>query len=1172
MAARVLLLGILFTEVLRPVCPAGVRVNGSKSSSKESSSTAAAALEASVRGAGLSLDIRPRGDVVLGRKGVTLTCTGGLLQHSPATTELTWLHNGQPAPPCGGQRCSLLQNGSLRVFKKKSAIAQKRKEREGNATVSSRNSQRNEYRCVARTSYGASLRSAPTNILYAELAHTFRESPEDSTVREGEVARLSCLIDSVPFPPNITWLHDGELVPTDHNKTKYAFIPPGVLYIRATKLSDAGSYRCVAANDFINATKKSKEAKLTVISRHESKESSSSVSLFPQTSYSHTPLIGSHLKLACAASGYPPPKTSWTFVAQYADTETAKHRALLNSSSGLAVLELKNITTTDAGTYVCSVNNITSNATEIQNLTVEVYVPPTFVKKPTNQACPNGRTARFECQARGFPTPRIYWLKNAADITINGRRTVYEKEFNKVELAISATVPSDSGIYQCVAVNAAGEVSAAGRLQVNTSRNSPAAPTSLKCEARSPVKIFISWEPPKFLPFTNIAYTVHYRPVEGGKEEVSPEPGNTTSVEVTKLLEPFTNYTFYVRLWNNHGPSDQSDTITCSTNEGVPKAAPKISVDAINSTKLNVTWKPLTKKEAQGIVTEYKLEWRLFQHPSVRVRTLPATVEQYVLTDMIPGEPYDIRVLARTKQGWPNVNNSQFGWITVTMPQSNDLTQTQVFILNSTAIQVKWNVKAYSILHFNSWKLYCKNEDGVTIVSVNLTKNATEYLLTNLESNISYSVELCALDNGEAVHCITKRADLTETSVNDTPTGLEAVPISSDSIRLTWSSKETNESNSYEVCYHSVLLLNELSNCILVNSTKIIINNLKPFMLYQFKVKSLTNGTNQNHYSEIIECYTNEDVPGKVEDIEWFLIDSTKVRVAWKEPSKINGVIQNYFVAYSLDKTEPKSTWNNITVFGNKTSTSLSGLLPGKKYFVVVQAATKAGSGSPSEPIVILTGGGSSETSSSLDEHKPLPKTKEDKKLGVILGIAISMFCIVVCLCSMYCRKKYESLRSLRESAQPLKSRVIARNGNGCCVDRSSTSVSQPANMTNEIELAVLCPPTPVTNNPLCDTKGGLPNGIIESKEPLLAPWEINGIRQDLRITENPQYKPREIEGTNKLQQLNAQEPPDMNSTQLTSMGGSDESLNNNMSNNQVGGDLPANPAPAIVPVLEPNG
>jgi len=95
-----------------------------------------------------------------------------------------------------------------------------------------------------------------------------------------------------------------------------------------------------------------------------------------------------------------------------------------------------------------------------------------------------------------------------------GRRTTYVKEYNKIELAISATVPSDSGIYQCVAVNAAGEIWAAGRLQVNTSRNSPATPTSLKCHAVSPFKILISWEPPKSVPYTSItAYTVHYSPV-----------------------------------------------------------------------------------------------------------------------------------------------------------------------------------------------------------------------------------------------------------------------------------------------------------------------------------------------------------------------------------------------------------------------------------------------------------------------------------------------------------------------------------------------------------------------------------------------------------------------------------------------------------------------------------
>lgn len=63
--------------------------------------------------------------------------------------------------------------------------------------------------------------------------------------------------------------------------------------------------------------------------------------------------------------------------------------------------------------------------------------------------------------------------------------------------------------------------------------------------------------------FFNILCCVHQ---EGGKEEVSPpEPGNSTSVEVTKLLEPYTNYSFYIRVWNNYGPSDQSATILCST-------------------------------------------------------------------------------------------------------------------------------------------------------------------------------------------------------------------------------------------------------------------------------------------------------------------------------------------------------------------------------------------------------------------------------------------------------------------------------------------------------------------------------------------------------------------------------------------------------------------------------
>lgn len=120
-------------------------------------------------------------------------------------------------------------------------------------------------------------------------------------------------------------------------------------------------------------------------------------------------------------------------------------------------------------------------------------------------------------------------------------------------------------------------------------------------------------------------------------------------------------------------------------------------------------------------------------------------------------------------------------------------------------------------------------------------------------------------------------------------------------------------------------------------------------------------------------------VPGKVEEVQWFLINNTKVRIAWKEPSNVNGIIQNYFVIYTMDLIDKAATWRNVTTAGNKTSTTLPGLTPGKRYFVMVQATTKAGFGKPSDPIIIITGGSSPKPP---DEQKPPQNTKPDQSLG----------------------------------------------------------------------------------------------------------------------------------------------------------------------------------------------
>ncbi|XP_070525899.1 protogenin isoform X2 [Cardiocondyla obscurior] len=1127
MAARVLLLSVLITEVLKPACVAGVKgiggnISGRNVSKLDSSDSGL------TKGSGLTLEIQPSGYVILGKKGITLSCITG------SNETVTWLRNGTPAPPCGLTRCVLLSNGSLHFYKKQNLQMQKFKEKERNSIVNVRNHNKDEYRCVTRTSSGGSIQSAPTIIQLAELANVFQETSENITVQEGEVARLSCLIDSVPFPPNITWQHNETLL-SYHNESKYSVVPPGVLYIRATKLSDAGSYKCIVTNEFLKKTKRSKETKLIIIARTEHNKTHSP-SLFSQISYKHRLLNGSNLNLACAASGYPSPLVTWSFIPPFIGNVT-KPRIFFNSTTGVSILPLRNVNVSDAGIYQCSLKNSITNDLEVQNITIDVLIPPSFIKTPSNQICPNGRTARFECQAQGLPVPQIYWLKDSLNITINGRRTIYVKDYNKIELAISATVPSDSGIYQCVAVNAAGEIWAAGRLQVNTSRNSPATPTSLKCHAISPVKILISWEPPKSVPYTSItAYTVHYSPVEGGKEEVSPpEPGNSTSVEVTKLLEPFTNYSFYVRVWNNYGASDQSATIVCSTAPSVPKGTPKMNVDIISSTKLNVSWEPLSKKESRGDVVEYKLLWKLHQSSSSRwVHYLPASVQYHVLSDLEPGARYDLRVLARTKQGDPNISEAQLDWVTVTMPSFNESNQftirnvvdIQVLIVNASIIKMKWkiNIKQSDQIEskFDSWRIYCENQNGVKLKNIQLPQNITEYLFTDLDMNVSYIVHLCMISSGEATGCLTKHV---QSDPNTVPMTLEATPVSPTSINVSWTLSDLHDVKSFEFCYHAVHVQNSNnSKCFIVNDTKTSVDELKPFTLYEFKVKAIRHGTNRtSFYTKSIECYTNEDVPGKVKGLEWFLVTNTKIRIAWEEPSNINGVIQNYYIAYTMDSVNDSTTWNNVTVPGNKTTTNLPGLAPGKRYLVMVWAATKAGYGKPSDPISVLTGGTSSDSeSSSVNENVsnsgtskvPAPSgneknTKPDQSLGVILGVGISVGFIMICLCSIYCRRKFENSR-LRNDAQLTNGCMLSRNGNGCCTEQSSTSMSQQANTTgapNEIELAVLCPSSPIETNPHSDAKGAQSNGVFEIcvKEPLLSPWEVNGGSKDVHIMENPQ-------------------------------------------------------------------
>jgi len=69
----------------------------------------------------------------------------------------------------------------------------------------------------------------------------------------------------------------------------------------------------------------------------------------------------------------------------------------------------------------------------------------------------------FVCDVYANPPPTIYWLKNGVNVTI----TDYVQTVNSHTLRILGLLPSDAGMYQCMAVaGAIGSLQAAAQLIV----------------------------------------------------------------------------------------------------------------------------------------------------------------------------------------------------------------------------------------------------------------------------------------------------------------------------------------------------------------------------------------------------------------------------------------------------------------------------------------------------------------------------------------------------------------------------------------------------------------------------------------------------------------------------------------------------------------------------------
>nr|XP_046260590.1 matrix-remodeling-associated protein 5-like [Scatophagus argus] len=213
-------------------------------------------------------------------------------------------------------------------------------------------------------------------------------------------------------------------------------------------------------------------------------------------------------RLACEAQGEPKPSITWTKVSTGAvmsiHSRAQRFEVLPNGT-----LVIQNVQLQDRGTYICSA--LSSLGRDRLLTTLEVWTRPPRMQLASYREVTihQGGEVHLDCQADGVPTPLLSWvLPDRSVLTSTAPSTGRVTIDTNGTLYISVTLPSDRGVYRCVASNSAGAASASVRVHVSSLPPvmqqpreehlplSPGMPVYAHCSARGAPPPSLRWRIP----------------------------------------------------------------------------------------------------------------------------------------------------------------------------------------------------------------------------------------------------------------------------------------------------------------------------------------------------------------------------------------------------------------------------------------------------------------------------------------------------------------------------------------------------------------------------------------------------------------------------------------------------------------------------------------------------
>ncbi|NXS62977.1 SDK2 protein, partial [Brachypteracias leptosomus] len=455
-------------------------------------------------------------------------------------------------------------------------------------------------------------------------------------------------------------------------------------------------------------------------------------------------------------------------------------------------------------------------------------------------------------------------------------------------------------------------------------------------------------------------------------------------------LEEWTEYRVQVQAFNAIGPGPWSPSVLGRTRESVPSSGPtNVSALATSSSSMLVQWGDIPQADCNGLILGYKVMYKE-KGSDARARFWLAegnATRSAQLTGLGKYTLYEIRVLAFTRMGDGVPSRPP-----VLERTLDDVPGPPVGILfpevRTTSVQLVWQppaapngiILAYQVTH-------SLNTTTTTAATVEMLEpSARQYTATGLQPEATYLFRIAAQTRkgwGEAAEALVVT---TEKRDRPQPPGkplAQQEEVRARSVLLSW---QPGSDGLSPVRYYTVQS-RELpdghwalhSAPVSHNVTAFVVDRLKPFTSYKFRVKA-TNDIGDSEYSEESESLTT--LQAAPEEAPTILSvtphTTTSVLIRWQPPSedKINGILLGFRLRYrelvhdglrgfALRGTNsPGTAWAELTpVYAvhnlsevSLTQYELDNLSKHRRYEIRMSVYNAVGEGPPSPPQEVFVG------------------------------------------------------------------------------------------------------------------------------------------------------------------------------------------------------------------------